>query len=73
MVHDWSIFVAVNLVGFVCNYGTYGVLIATVPLVQESPVLGVAAGSLAGMAGNFLLSRRFVFRSRYETASSVSN
>lgn len=68
VARDWGLFVIVNLVGFVCNYGTYAALISSVPLVREVPVLGVAAGSLAGMAGNFLLSRRYVFRSRYETA-----
>lgn len=73
MTRDWGLFLLVNLVGFVCNYGTYAALIAGVPLVREAPVLGVAAGSLAGMAGNFLLSRRYVFRSRYETAVPVAD
>jgi putative flippase GtrA len=73
MMRAWSMFLVINLVGFLCNYGAYAALIATVPLVRELPVLGVAAGSLAGMAGNFLLSRRFVFRSRYETAAPVSD
>lgn len=71
VAQDWSVFLLVNLVGFACNYGAYAALIAGVPLVREFPVLGVAAGSLAGMTGNFLLSRRYVFRSRYETAASV--
>jgi putative flippase GtrA len=71
MARDWSLFLLVNLVGFACNYGTYAALIAGVPLVREVPVLGVAAGSLAGMVGNFLLSRRYVFRNRYEPAVSV--
>lgn len=59
---QWALFLLVNLVGFACNYGTYAALIASTPLVASHPVLGVAAGSLAGLAGNFLLSRRFVFR-----------
>jgi putative flippase GtrA len=63
-VRQWALFVALNLVGFACNYGTYAALVASVPLVGRYPVLGVAAGSLAGMAGNFLLSRRFVFGGR---------
>jgi putative flippase GtrA len=71
MARDWSLFLLVNLVGFACNYGTYAALIAGVPLVREMPVLGVAAGSLAGMVGNFLLSRRYVFRCHYETAVPV--
>jgi putative flippase GtrA len=60
-LRQWVAFLVVNLVGFACNYGTYAALVAGVPLVAEHPVLGVAAGSLAGMVGNFLLSRRFVF------------
>jgi len=60
-LQQWAIFLLVCLVGFAFNYGTYALLVATVPLVAQHPVLGVAAGSLAGMIGNFLLSRRFVF------------
>jgi len=59
---QWAVFVLVNLLGFACNYGTYAVLVASMPVVAAHPVLGVAAGSLAGMAGNFVLSRRYVFR-----------
>lgn len=58
---QWMLFLLVNLLGFVCNYGTYAALVAGVPLVAAQPVIGVAAGSLAGMAANFLMSRRFVF------------
>ena len=58
---QWAVFLAVNLVGFAFNYGTYVALVANIPLVAHHPVIGVAAGSLAGMIGNFLLSRRFVF------------
>ena len=60
-VRQWALFLVVYLVGFAFNYGTYAVLIALVPLVAANPVLGVAAGSLAGLVGNFVLSRRFVF------------
>jgi putative flippase GtrA len=58
---QWGLFLLVNLLGFACNYGTYAALLASVPLVAAHPVLGVAAGSLAGLLGNFLLARRFVF------------
>ena len=58
---QWAIFLAVNLVGFAFNYGTYAALVAWVPTVAAHPVLGVAAGALAGLAANFWLSRRFVF------------
>lgn len=58
---QWGLFLLVNLIGFACNYGTYAALIASVPYVAVHPVLGVAAGSVAGLLGNFLLTRRFVF------------
>jgi putative flippase GtrA len=59
---QWALFLLVNLLGFAVNYGTYTLLVSTWPVAAAHPVIGVAAGSLAGMAGNFLLSRRFVFR-----------
>lgn len=62
MAAQWGRFVALNLVGFAANYGTYAAMIANLPMVAEYPVLGVAAGSIAGMFINFALSRRFVFR-----------
>ena len=62
MAAQWGRFVALNLVGFAANYGTYAALIATVQLVAAYPVLGVAAGSVAGMFLNFGLSRRYVFK-----------
>lgn len=73
VVRDWGLFLAVNLVGFACNYGTYAAMIGGVPIMREHPVLAVAAGSLAGMAGNFVLSRRYVFRSRYDAAVSLTD
>jgi putative flippase GtrA len=59
---QWALFLVVNLIGFAFNYGTYAALVALVPAVAASPVIGVAAGALAGMVGNFVLSRRLVFR-----------
>ncbi len=58
---QWARFLVVNLSGFAVNYGTYALLVANVPLVAAHPVLGVAAGALTGLAGNFVLSRRYVF------------
>lgn len=64
-VHQqWALFLLVNLVGFAINYGTYAALIEFVPMVAALPVLGVAAGALAGMFGNFVLSRQLVFRTK---------
>lgn len=59
---QWLRFLVVCAGGFVFNYGAYAALIATQPLVAEHPVIGVAAGSVAGMFFNFFMSKRVVFR-----------
>lgn len=58
---QWVHFASVNLVGGLINYGIYAVLVWQLAFVQTWPVLGVAAGSIAGMFVNFTLSRRYVF------------
>ncbi len=59
---QWALFVVVNLAGFTLNYGTYALMVATMPVVAAYPILGVAAGSIVGMFANFAVSRRLVFR-----------
>ena len=61
-VRQWLAFLAANALGGAINYGTYAALVLAVPAVAEHPVLGVAAGSLTGLACNFAMSRNFVFR-----------
>lgn len=58
---EWTRFLAVNSVGGTVNYIAYAALVTTLPFVTANPWLGVAAGSLAGLAVNFTLSRRMVF------------
>ena len=48
--------------GGVVNYATYAIAVATWDFARAHPVIGVAAGSVAGLAVNFHLSRRLVFR-----------
>jgi len=59
---QWLRFLAANLAGFVLNRGTYGILVSTVALCARQPVFAVAAGSIAGLGLNFVLSRTMVFR-----------
>jgi len=59
---QWGKFVAANAVGAVVNYATYAALVTYVSIVAAYPVLGVAAGSIAGLVFNFAASKRFVFR-----------
>lgn len=60
-LRQWARFVVVNLVGFAANYGTYAALLLFSDSVRASPVLGVAAGAIAGLGVNFTLTRRLVF------------
>ena len=59
---EWVRFLSANALGGLVNYGTYAFLITTYPFAATHPVLGVAAGSLAGLVINFSLSRAVVFR-----------
>ena len=68
---QWIGFLAVNGVGGVVNYSVYAGLVATMPLVAAWPMLGVAAGSISGLAFNFTLSRRLVFKSAVHQAAQA--
>jgi putative flippase GtrA len=62
MHEEWARYLVANLFGFVLNRGTYVILVTFVPVCFDQPVLAVAAGSIAGMGVNFVLSRTVVFR-----------
>jgi putative flippase GtrA len=59
---EWARYMVTNALGFVLNRGTYALLVTFVAIAAEQPVIAVAAGSIAGMGVNFVLSRRMVFR-----------
>ncbi len=64
ILRQWALFMAANSLGFVLNRGTVYTLVLTIPLCHRQPALALAAGSLAGLAANFTLSQRYVFRRR---------
>jgi putative flippase GtrA len=66
---QWAKFLAANSVGGLVNYSVYAALVSASPLVASMPVIAVCAGSIAGLAVNFTLSRKFVFRNRDAQAS----
>jgi putative flippase GtrA len=61
---QWAKFLAANAVGGLVNYGVYAALVAGSALVSAIPAIGVAAGSLVGLAFNFSASKWVVFRDR---------
>lgn len=61
---QWGLYLALNLVGFAVNYGTYAAITAWTEIGAQHLVIGVAAGSIAGMFINFALNRQLVFRAK---------
>ena len=59
---QWGRFLTANLAGFAINRGLYALLVTFWALAAREPVIAVFAGALAGMALNFNLSRKMVFR-----------
>lgn len=64
LLYEWGCYVVSQLGGFSVNYVVYAVLVWSFTLVRQWPVLGVAAGSVAGLTVNYLLARRYVFGRR---------
>lgn len=60
---QWLEFLAANAVGAVVNYGVYSAAV-TWTAAAQMPVLGVAAGSIAGLVFNFTVSKAWVFADR---------
>ena len=58
LARQWARFAAVCAIGLIFNRGTYSLLVETVPLVYTYPVLGLLAGTAAGMFFNFFAARR---------------
>jgi putative flippase GtrA len=61
LLGEWLRYVVSQLGGFGVNYAVYAVLVSASMLVLQWPVLGVAAGSVAGLVANYLLAKRYVF------------
>ena len=60
-VREWARYLLANAGGGAVNLGTYGVLVAGLPIMARMPVLAVGAGSIAGLIFNFALSYTVVF------------
>jgi putative flippase GtrA len=62
MLAEWLKFIGANGVGFFVNYGVYAALIAFAPKPLGNPFVALAVGTLGGLAFNYVLSSRLVFR-----------
>ncbi len=58
---EWLAYLGLMAIGGMVNYGTYAAAVALLEPVHRHPVIGVALGSIAGMAINFWTSKTLVF------------
>jgi putative flippase GtrA len=58
---EWLAYLGLMVIGGVVNYGTYAAAVELSDLVRRVPALGVALGSIAGMAINFWSAKSMVF------------
>ncbi len=63
-IREYVKFLCANAAGGVLNYAVYALLIHGFETARLWPIIGVAAGSTAGLISNFILSRRLVFSRR---------
>ncbi len=52
------------IAGGAVNYAVYAALVYFVELVAEWPTIGVAVGSVVGLAINFALAKNWIFKSK---------
>lgn len=62
MAKQWAKFFTVCAVGIVFNRGTYTLMVSTLPVVYDYPVIGLVGGTAAGMFFNFFASKKLVFK-----------
>jgi len=62
LLGEWSRYLLAMSGGFAVNYATYAALYTFFAIVQKYPELGVAAGSVSGLAVNYASSRWWIYR-----------
>jgi putative flippase GtrA len=62
--HEWSKFIAANIVGALVNYGVYAAMLHFASPPFNNKYIALVAGVLAGLVFNFTLSKKLVFTGR---------
>ena len=60
--YEWLRYVLANTLGWMANNGLYVWMVFHISLAYKHPSLAVAAGSLAGMCFNFIMTRQIIFK-----------
>jgi putative flippase GtrA len=62
LLAEWAAYFAASVGGGCLNYLVFAVAVRLSPLLHQIPSIAVALGTIAGMAFNFLMYARVVFR-----------
>jgi putative flippase GtrA len=68
LLAEWAAYLAASLGGGCVNYLVFAVAVRVSPWLHQFPTIAVGLGTLAGMAFNFLMYVRYVFRTHSGTA-----
>jgi putative flippase GtrA len=60
--YEFLAYFLLMLIGGAVNYAVYAVIISKYPIAARYPIIGVAAGSIAGMFVNLVTSRTLLFK-----------
>jgi putative flippase GtrA len=60
-LREWLAYLGLMAIGGAVNYGTYAAAVELSELVRRRPELGVALGSIVGMAINFWSAKTMIF------------
>jgi putative flippase GtrA len=63
---EWLAYLGLMVIGGLVNYGTYALAVGLLEPVRRYPALGVALGSIAGMAINFWSAKTMLFERQAE-------
>ena len=61
---EFGVYLALMAAGGSVNYLVFSLLVFFLPVVHAEPIIGVAAGSIAGKFVNWVTSKYFLFRKR---------
>lgn len=62
-LNQWGLYTLAMLSGAAVNYACYALVVLALPAAVLAPLLGLAVGSLAGLALNYTLARKLIFSS----------
>ncbi|TKC91773.1 GtrA family protein [Trinickia terrae] len=60
--YEFAAYFALMIIGGAVNYTVYALMVSKYAVAAEAPIIGVAAGSIAGMFVNLMTSRTLLFK-----------